>query len=149
MAPRAGLEPATDRLTADCSTTELSRKTRSEELMCCVVRPHPGGLGTCAAHLTWPIIGSSAALFQRFRFFSISRTKMLESTRDHIAHRLRPTSQSRTRHLQQEHWPEQPFPRSSRHPHVLASSCSACRLIHHIRARGIAIRNRMVPKISR
>ena len=25
MAPRAGLEPATDRLTADCSTTELPR----------------------------------------------------------------------------------------------------------------------------
>lgn len=25
MAPRAGLEPATDRLTADCSTTELLR----------------------------------------------------------------------------------------------------------------------------
>ena len=27
MAPRAGLEPATDRLTADCSTTELPRNT--------------------------------------------------------------------------------------------------------------------------
>ncbi len=27
MAPRAGLEPATDRLTVDCSTTELPRNT--------------------------------------------------------------------------------------------------------------------------
>ena len=27
MAPRAGFEPATDRLTVDCSTAELSRNT--------------------------------------------------------------------------------------------------------------------------
>ena len=27
MAPRAGFEPATDRLTADCSTTELPRNS--------------------------------------------------------------------------------------------------------------------------
>ena len=28
MAPQAGFEPATDRLTADCSTTELLRITK-------------------------------------------------------------------------------------------------------------------------
>jgi hypothetical protein len=27
MAPRVGFEPTTDRLTVDCSTAELSRKT--------------------------------------------------------------------------------------------------------------------------
>ena len=30
MAPQAGFEPATDRLTADCSTTELLRSIRGE-----------------------------------------------------------------------------------------------------------------------
>ena len=30
MAPEVGLEPTTDRLTADCSTTELFRKTGAE-----------------------------------------------------------------------------------------------------------------------
>ena len=30
MAPKVGLEPTTDRLTADCSTTELLRNNRSQ-----------------------------------------------------------------------------------------------------------------------
>lgn len=32
MAPTAGLEPATNRLTADCSTAELSRNTVKNDL---------------------------------------------------------------------------------------------------------------------
>ena len=30
MAPKVGLEPTTDRLTADCSTTELLRNNKSD-----------------------------------------------------------------------------------------------------------------------
>ena len=33
MAPQVGLEPTTDRLTADCSTTELLRKKNKSFIM--------------------------------------------------------------------------------------------------------------------
>ena len=33
MAPQVGFEPTTDRLTADCSTTELLRKVESKKII--------------------------------------------------------------------------------------------------------------------
>ena len=37
MAPKVGLEPTTNRLTAGCSTTELLRNAIIELQFCCVV----------------------------------------------------------------------------------------------------------------
>ena len=60
LAPRAGLEPATLRLTAECSTIELPRNmgTRPEQGSAGIhFIAHPENLRQCSPNRPWPFLG--------------------------------------------------------------------------------------------